>query len=278
MRLETSSNPRILVYDIETGPLPVLTFRLGEQVIRHNQLLPGMEINPIICIAYSWVGESKVHLLTWDPETRDQTEMIKEFDKVIAQADIVIGKNNIRFDDKWINTHRLLTGNKAYPEWVYKSEDLEQQMRRVFNFPSHSLDYVAKLLLGVGKTPMEFDDWKDIFVAGLPWATSKQKMQGQKAFKKMCSYCKVDVKRTKQVLDRVKKFLKFKFNTSAFKEIVCCVQPYCGSTDIKKNGTSIRNAIAMSGKTKYQLFHCNEHGGYAGRRPINAKEGTKLTH
>ena len=41
--------PNILYYDIETTPIKVWTFRLGEQYIGHNQIVEGEKID-IICL------------------------------------------------------------------------------------------------------------------------------------------------------------------------------------------------------------------------------------
>ncbi len=252
------NKPKILFYDIETTFLMARTFRLGDQTIRHDSLVPGFDRYDIICIAYAWLDKPGVKVLTWNPKTHDSTKMIEEFSKVLKEADVAIGKNSDRFDVKQLNTLRMLQ-NKPRLDWPLK-DDLEKQMRKHFYLPSYSLDYFDKLLFGEGKLKMEMQHWIDI---------QERTPNEMKSFNRMCKYCGLDVIKTKKQWKRVFGHIEPKLNMNAFTGEVCCKQ--CGSHDICKDGT------AISGKTKYQKFLCKACYMYAGRRPYDSKPNVKLS-
>ena len=243
---------KILFYDIETTPLQAWVWRCGKQHIRHGQLVQN-EFNQwqIICIAYAWNDNKPAKCLAWDYDTHDYSEVIEKFDKLVQQADITIGKNSDKFDVKHINTQRMLLGQEPMPDWALVTDDLEKQLRRHFVFPSHSLDYVSHLLGYGGKSPVEFQDWINIV-----------ENRNKASFNRMIKYCKKDVEDTRSIWNHVEPHVIPKFNYAAYYGDLRCSA--CGSTNITKNGTRMR------GKTKYQRFQCNDHGGYAGMAPISA--------
>jgi hypothetical protein len=248
-------NKKILFYDIETTPLKTWVWRLGEQLLRHDQLDKDYSNYNIICIAYKFDNEP-VKVLHWDYNKQDDKKMIRQFDEIASRADVVIGKNSDRFDIKHINTQRLLAGLPGLPDY-FNTDDVEKQFRKYFMFPSYSLDYLSKELLGSGKMRMEMKDWIDIV-----------EKTNKKSFYKMLSYCKKDVEDTFKLWKYAEGHFKPKFNHATFNGYLSC--RICGSNKLKKNGTRVRN------KTIFQMFHCNEHGGYAGECPITKNGIGKL--
>ena len=83
----------------------------------------------IICITYCWNDGKPGKALSWDYETQDSSLMIEEFDKIVKQADLVIGQNSDSFDIKHINTQRLMHGLTPMPEWATQTDDLLKQVR-----------------------------------------------------------------------------------------------------------------------------------------------------
>ncbi len=249
-------NPNILFYDIETTPLKAWIWRLGEQVVRPHQLDNEYSSHGIICIGYQWNDGKPSKVIGWGYKEQNTEKLIKQFDKIAEKADYVIGKNSNRFDVKHINTQRLLAGMTGTPSWLNTTDDVEQQFRKNFYFPSYSLDYLSKhLLKGRGKDKMEFEDWTNIV-----------EKKNHSSYKKMLKYCKRDVESTKMLWDFANKHFKSRLNLATFNRDTCCRS--CGSKNIKKNGTRVR------GKTVYQMFFCNDHGGYAGEAPINLNKKT----
>lgn len=264
---------KLLIYDIETSLMLCYLFSLGEQYIKHNQLLKAFCEVEIICIAAKWYGEEEMFLFSGP-------SAIEDFDVLARQADVCIGKNSDSFDVKHINTQRMMQGLKPYPEWMETNDDLEKQCRKHFRFPSQSLDYISQILGFGGKEKMEFGDWIDIknyrilekilekadlfhketdAICKVLFNDTESSIQlkGVAALTKMYHYNKKDVLDTENVLTRVLPYVKLRFNVATHKDELVCI--LCGSKYI------VPSKIIYVGKTKYQQFDCNGHGGYAGR-------------
>ena len=265
-------NFKLMTYDIETSYLKARIWRLGEQRLNYSQLEHGYEMYKIWTISYKWYDKKEIVTLTGK-------NAIKQFDEQVKKADVVIGKNNQRFDDKYINTQRMLAGELPMPQWALISDDLEKQLRKFFVFPSCSLDAISKLFGLGGKIKMEWEDWVDIdqyekvkeflklskvklnskvveayslLTFGLPLV--KVIKAGQAAWKKMIFYNKKDVRDTENILRKVLPYIQLrhnaavKINPAIKKDDKCCI--LCGSSNISPT------RIITVGKTKYQEFYC----------------------
>jgi len=175
---------------------------------------------------------------------------VVEFDKLVQEADCVIGKNNWRFDDKHINTQRWMVNEVGRPEWTKKSDDLEHHLRRNLALPSYKLDYVSKILGFGGKNKMELSDWIAI--------VEQDPVNGMACFLKMLRYNKKDVADTRSVWNHSVKHFIPKLNQSALFRGLCCSN--CGSYNIYKH-----NYQVTRGKTVYDQWYCNDHSGWAGQ-------------
>lgn len=259
--MSKNKEPKVLVYDIETTPCLAWVWRCGEQSVRHGQLHSELNETKIICITYRWLHEAKAKALVFDIESQDDYEVLVKFDKLIDEADIILGKNNVRFDDKHINMRRFRHGLDPKPDWSRKSDDLEKWMRKHFNMQSYSLDYFDKITGGDGKIVMIFQDWVDIV------SYQKNKSRGIKALRKMVAYGKKDADDTAELIKKVQPYIIPKFNHAAFHGDNRCTN--CGSENIIRWGT---RAI---GNTRKQRWHCKDHGGFAGYTAIkmNGEDG-----
>ena len=256
------TKPRILFFDIETTPLKAYVWGLGDQTIRHGQLVAGSKQWGIICVTYCFNDGKPAKVIDWGYEEQDTAKVVAEFDEVIKSADVIIGKNNKRFDNKMLNAARMLAGLPGMPDWVNKTEDLEVQMRRYFRLPSQSLDYISEQLGYGGKIKMEFQDWIDIV---------EKTPNGKKAFDKMLKYGKKDVVDTRDLWDRLSEHFDTRINMNTFNNTHDGCK-HCGGTNLAKNGTR------YSGGSKYAMYYCKDCMKYAGKRAIrpNGVEG-KIT-
>jgi len=245
----TLHNKKILVLDLETSPMLAYVWGLGEQHVRHGQLKRGSNIVDIISVAYSWMDEEEIHVMGWGYEEQDSRPMMEKLDELINEADIVIGKNNERFDNKQINFHRWYHNRDGMPDWLTKSDDLEKHLRRHLRLPSQSLDYISDLLGLGGKEKMEFSDWVNI--------VEKHPTEGLKAYEKMLHYNKKDVADTKAIWKYSMKHFIPKHNMGVSLEGQVCRA--CGSTNLAWDGST------YSGGVMYKKFKCRDHLGYAGR-------------
>lgn len=262
-------NRRILIYDIETSKVAYRAFSGGETVLRHTQLRESSLHTPIICISAKWYGERDSMLFTGDTA-------VKEFLAVVKTADLLLGKNNHRFDNKHVKTWQMLLKVDPTVQLDLISDDLESQLRKNFTFQSYSLDHVAKLLVGVGKDKMEDKDWnniqdllevssiehclydKDAYCKIVYRKPFKKLMKdGTAAQNKMYMYNVTDIERTEQVLSRVSPYIKLKNSSPVDGRTLSCLS--CGSTTLFPDRT------VVMGTNRYQLFTCSSCNGYAGR-------------
>jgi hypothetical protein len=278
-----NKNPRVLFFDIETMYLKAHLWQPGQQYVGHKQLLHSHKMWDLICIQYCWDDGKPVKVLRYDKHGGTKG-MLVAFDKLIREADIVLGKNSDRFDIKMLNSLRMFHGLPGNPEWSKYSEDLEKQMRRYFRLPSQSLDYISDMCGVGGKVQMSIGDWKaisemreldDLKAAGLDAkaqrifakhmfgeSPSAIRKLGKDRLNHMCEYGAKDTDDTRILWHKLKEHFDPKFNVAVWKgEKHAC--KLCGSKDIKKNGKRV------AGKTTHQHFYCNSHGGYAGRAPIS---------
>lgn len=242
---------KILFYDIETTPLKAYVWRLGEQVVRHTQLMSDGFITDVICIAYCWNDGKPAKVLHWGYKEQNSEPMLAAFDDLIKEADVVIGKNSDRFDNKHINTQRLLSNRPGMPNWLKRTDDLEKQIRKHFALPSYSLDYISSLLGLGGKDKMEFSDWIDIV-----------ERRNKASFEKMLRYNKKDVEDTRAIWEYCEKHITPKTEyVNKGGEHVCST---CGSENVRKDGRRYHL------RSVYQEYFCRDHKGYAGRKLIKS--------
>ena len=232
-----------LFWDIETSPNVVLTWRCGyKQTIQPHQLIKE---RAIICICYKWEGNKKVYSLQWD--NGDDTNMLREFSKVIEEADEVVAHNGDNFDLKWFNARCLICGVDPVP--LVKTVDTLKIARKHFYFNSNRLDYLGKLMFGNGKTSTDFDMWKKIALDN-----------DEKALNKMVRYCKHDVVILENVWSKLRDY-----ETPATHAAVndsgdnrdrwkCA---HCGDSNVRKSKTR----VTAKGMVQHQM-KCNECGRY----------------
>lgn len=241
-----NKKPKVLFYDLETSPLKAYIWSLGKQVVRHGQLDKAYAQYGIICVTYCWNNNKKAQSIDWGYEQQDTGLLVERFDEIINSADIVIGKNNNRFDNKMLNSARMFAGLKGMPEWLKKTDDLEAQMRRNFRLPSHSLDYISEQLGCGGKIKMEMQDWIDIV---------ERTDRGEQALKKMLRYGKKDVEDTRSLWYKLYEHFTPKFDEG----LLCCIE--CGSYSYRKSGI---NYTQQGAKQRYKCVKCGTRfiGGF----------------
>lgn len=230
-----------LIWDAETSPNVVLSWRLGYKVkIDADNLLKE---RAIICICYKWEGENKVHSLTWDENQCDKA-MLKEFIEVINEADESVAHNGDKFDLPWIRTRCLFHGIPTFP--TYKTIDTLQWGKRNFLFNSNRLNYIAKFLGLGGKIKTEFGLWKDIVL---------DKDAG--ALKRMVEYCKRDV----HLLEKVYQKLSLHCSHKTHVGVAAGLDKWTCPKDGSKHVHVCKTKITAHGTKQYQM-KCSDCGSY----------------
>lgn len=187
----------------------------------------GLNINPgdviheraVICVSWKWENEDKVHNLKWDREQCDKT-LLKEFTKVILEADEAIAHNGDRFDIKWLRT-RCLIHRLPFPTYV-KSLDTLKKARSMFNFQSNKLDYIAQVLGFGHKIKTDMSLWDKIILK-----------KDKEAMEKMLLYCDHDVVLLEDVYQTIKSYIKPNTHVGVHNGGDKCDCPSCGSDKVE---------------------------------------------
>lgn len=171
-----------LFFDIETGYY-ILKIRTW-QLKNFNKYFNYEDIErekEIICISYKWQYEDKVHTLDF---RNGEKQMLKEFIKILGDADEIIAHNGDRFDLPFLRARCLYHGVLMFP--TYRTLDTLKKTRSSFLFASNKLDYLLKYTEVGEKVEHEgFDMWKKIIEG--------DKKESEEALEKMIEYCEGDV-------------------------------------------------------------------------------------
>lgn len=236
-----ASKIRRLFWDIETSPNVCLSFRIGYNVT----LLPESIVKEraIICIGYKWEDDDHVTVLRWDAHQNDKA-LLKAFVKVANEADEMVAYNGDRYDIGWFRTRLLKHGYTPRPG--YKTVDPLQWAKRLLNFNSNKLDYVAQYL-GVGKKHKTgFDLWKRI-----AWGRDAD------ALKQMCDYCAQDVRVLEKVWAKLRLIAPAKTHAGVLAGGDRWTCPHCGSANVQKHKTRYTAA-----GTAYHQMVCKDCGAF----------------
>lgn len=171
-----------LFFDIETSYY-IVKLRVF-QLKNHIKYFPPESIErekQIVCISYKWQGEDKVHTLDW---SKGEKAMLKEFVKVLGEADEIVAHNGDNFDIKELRARCIKYGVLMFPQ--YRTLDTLKKSRSYFRFASNKLDYIGQYLEVGRKLDHEgFKLWQD--------CTEGNKKESKQALKKMIEYCEQDV-------------------------------------------------------------------------------------
>ena len=129
---------KILVYDIETSRAEFKLFWTGKQYVPVSSMTKEPKI---ISISWKWLGKDKVHHLTWDKNHCDKA-MLESFLKEYNKADLVIGQNNDRFDNRWVNARASKFDLEV--NTLVKSFDIMKQNKKMFRLPSYSMKFMCE--------------------------------------------------------------------------------------------------------------------------------------
>lgn len=226
------ANIKRLYFDIETSFNIIGDFACGyNKHIGYNQIL---EERKIICICYKWEGKQKVYSLKWDKNKCDK-KMIKDFLRVLNQADEIVAHNGDKFDIKWIRGRCFKHGLDMRPH--YNTVDTLKEARKQFNLNSNRLDYLSKITGGKGKLHTDFDMWVKITL-----------YNHKPSLDRMVKYCKVDVLELERVHNLMKTYIKPKTFTEREVHNEC---PECGGDTIINNKRRLASgAVTVTLKCK----------------------------
>jgi uncharacterized protein YprB with RNaseH-like and TPR domain len=237
--------PRILFFDIETAPL------LGWAWTSYETNIIDIKSSwYILSIAYKWHGEKKVKTKAlpdyrgYHKDTECDRELVKDFHKLLDEADIVIAHNGDRFDLKKLNARFIANG--LTPPSPYKSIDTLKIARKNFAFISNKLNDLGACL-GVGRK-----------LPHTGWHLWRGCMLGDmKSWRLMRQYNARDVELLERVYLKLRPWHATHPDVNAYKPKEKRVGeecPACGSTNTQKRGKHYAR------KRQYQKHQCQETG------------------
>lgn len=238
---------RVLLYDIETAPIIGPSWQ-----IRESDTLWVIQDWYMLCFAWKWLDEKKTQVITlqdfkgYKKNPQSDLELMKKLHELFTEADIVIGHNSDRFDNRKANARFILNG--LQPPTPYQTVDTLKLARKHFGFSSNRLDHLGDYL-GVGrKIKTDLDLWKRC-MAGDP-----------KAFKEMAKYNIQDVKLLEDVYLKLRPWATTHPNMANLEgRPEAC--PICG-----KEGFMWAQGIRYTKTGQYRRWQCKDCGAYSSQR------------
>lgn len=239
---------RKLAIDIETAPCILAGFHIGKTVLTHSSII---EDSSIFMVQWSWFGSKKIHTLDitdfkgYEKNWRDDSKLVEVIGALMNHADVVVGQNSKRFDEKWLKGRALKYG--LDPIEGYISHDTLISSRRHFKLLSHKLDYIAKYLGMGAKVHTDWSWWLDLILSSRQGDWKKFELR----MKKFRKYGAMDVKLLKDV------YMKMLPHCPEFTPV-----PQIDDVPHKCNcgGTFFKNGTRRTQSNIYQRYLCNGCG------------------
>lgn len=235
-------NAKILFLDIETAPIEAHVWALFDQNIGLNQITQDWSI---LSWAAKWNGSKRVLYedVSKQRNKRNDSKILKSIWKLLNKADIIVGHNICKFDNKKLNARFVI--NKMPPPFQSRQIDTLKISKKYFSMTSNKLEYLANVL------NIKYKKLKHSKFAGHDlWMEC---LKGNKsAWIEMKKYNIHDVLVLEEVFNSLKTWdNSINFNVyHKYHDSICI----CGSNDFNKDGFRYLN------NGKYQSYSCNNCG------------------
>jgi DNA polymerase III epsilon subunit-like protein len=238
--------PKILIYDIETSFMRVNTFTLYPERISHHNIKQDWFV---ICAAWKLYGKRKVEAVSINDFKRKNKEddygVVKALRDVIADADIIVAHNGIKFDLKKLNSRIIFHGLDPLPP--VPQIDTLREYKKVASATSHRLDFLGTALTVAGKMHTDPGLWDK--------ATDGDK----KAVAQMVKYNKEDVRLLERVYKRIQPYIKTPHIGAIQGKDKSTSCPNCGSTKFESGQDKIRYTAAGVKRLQRQCNKCHKY-------------------
>jgi len=210
--------PKILLIDIETSPMEILTWGLYKQTPSYDNITKGWAI---LSWAGKWLFDSEIMSQVVTPQEaidRKEGSIIKGIWDLLEEATIVIGHNSDRFDLRKLNVKFVING--LNPPLPYQSIDTLKIAKKHFAFSSYSLDYLTKLFNLSPKLHTEYKLWKRC-IAG-----------DKDALSEMENYNRHDILALEDLYIKLRPYIKSHNNLALHSDLTENICPTCSSTNL----------------------------------------------
>lgn len=245
---------KVLIFDIETSPLEVYAWDLGEQNISLAQVKKDWSV---LAWGAKWLGKTK----TLYKDTRDNRDVrsdkniLEPLWKLLDEADIVVTQNGKSFDSRKLNARFIQHGMK--PPSPYRHLDTYRIAKTVAEFTSHKLEYLTDKLC------VKYKKLSHKRFPGLElW---KQCLNGnRKAWAEMKRYNVHDVLSTEELYEKLKPWTPRSAPSVYFTDgsRKCGI---CGKMALEKRGYERLKAAV------YQKMHCTKCGAWSRGGKVDEK-------
>lgn len=235
----TENAPRIVVLDIETTPALSYHWRYWKENISPTQ---GVKSSELLSIAAKVLGERGMFFASRQDDKDDRALAAISW-SLVDRADVVIAHNGRAFDMKTLNARWAFW--QLPPPGPYKVVDTCLIARKEFNFPSNSLNGLAKYLgIGAKASHEGFDLWRKC-------------MEGDKAaWATMEKYNIRDVELLEKVYLRLRAYDRQHPNMGIYHndDVMRCV--CCGSENISTDYQKLHYLMSAG----YEVYRCKDCG------------------
>lgn len=254
---------KILFIDIETAPLAGAVWGLWQNNVSLNQIERDWYI---LSFSAKWAHSDEVIYFdkseSWD--TEDDLPLLIEAWKLLNQADIVVGQNSKKFDEKKLNARFIING--LQPPSHYRSVDTLEIAKKNFGFTSNKLEYLSDKLC------KRYKKLKHAKFAG--YELWKECLKGnQEAWLEMQEYNVYDVLALEELYEILRPWHRQHPNTNLYTDStdhVCS----CGHSDWEHDGYHYTNL------SKFDRFRCVKCGAQARGRvnllPENKRKSLRM--
>ena len=239
------SEPRILIWDIETAPSLVYVWSQWQ-----TNVIATKEDWYMLSIAYRWQDEEEIHFIHKAKAKGDDRGLVKKVHALLDEADVVVAHNNDRFDWK-----------KAYARFLYHDLgpvsptiliDTLKETKRHFALYSNSLNEIARYC-GLERKVQHtgFELWERCMA------------HDPTGWVEMEEYNRQDIVVLEQVYAKLAPYMNHpgttgnRFNAQAWLGTYVCTKPLCGSTNLSPKGWHRTKASA------FRTVQCNSCRGYS---------------
>jgi DNA polymerase elongation subunit (family B) len=241
------SEPKILVFDIETSPHLGWFWGLWKQNIRPDQI---KDASRMICFAAKWVGSNSITFRSEYHHSRE--EMLLTLRNLLDEADVIVTYNGDKFDMKRAKREFRLAGIEQPSSSI--SVDLYKVIKKSEDWPSHSMGYIAESLgLSQKMKHHGFLLWRE---AMGDFGEERQR----KAWNIMRRYNKQDLKPTEDLFHRYEAEIALPAaglwapSAAEDREVPSCPNPLCQSDHVTRQG------YRRTKTRRYPQYHCETCG------------------
>ena len=247
---DCSTSTRILFWDLESSLMQGMFFGLWGENIQFKRVTKQSHL-----LTASWAFNDDevqgVRLTPEDVETGNDLEIVVKMIQAINSADVIVTFNGKRFDYKLLNARALFWG--LPPVKPVKHIDLFEQAKKVFKFPSNSMQNISMYLGENGKLQNSSDLWERC-------SDSSNYVVCDNALNEMLIYNKRDIIATRDLFYRFRGWMKGVPNIATITndkkstEYLRCT--HCGSLNVDK-----MNENTYTTASSFNLYRCGDCKG-----------------